>query len=205
MADEQTPGGGGADDNVVPLKPGKPRKRLSSIDALPADVRAELNAAIEEKRLTVDELWELVRDKGGDVSRSAVGRHKLREEQHQAVFQKSMKMAEYFARERAKDPTGPASIVNNEIVKSLAFQRMMAMSPKDAEKVSPKDLSLLAGAVRAAAATDKITLEREMMIAKRAVEKERRKQEAALKSAEKKGDINKEAAQEARRILGFAT
>lgn len=201
MADDGTP----KDDKVVELRPDKKRKRLSTIDALPADVRAELNAAIEEKRLTVDELWELVRDKGGDVSRSAVGRHKLREEQHHAIFQKSMQMAEYFARERAKDPTGPASVVNNEILKSLSFQRLMAMSPKDAEKVSPKDLSLLAGAVRAAAATDKITLEREMMIAKRAVEKERRKQEAALKSAEKKGDINKEAAQEARRILGFAT
>ncbi len=201
MADDTTP----QDDKVVELRPDKKRKRLSTIDALPADVRAELNAAIEENRLTVDELWELVREKGGDVSRSAVGRYKVREEQHHAVFQKSMKMAEYFARERAKDPTGPASTLNNELVKSLSFQRLMAMSPKDAEKVSPKDLSLLAGAVRAAAATDKITLEREVMIAKRAVEKERRKQEAALKSAEKKGDINKEAAQEARRILGFAT
>lgn len=201
MADDTTR----EDEKVVELRPDKKRKRLSTIDALPADVRAELNAAIEENRLTVDELWELVRDKGGDVSRSAVGRYKVREEQHHAVFQKSMKMAEFFARERAKDPTGPASMLNNELVKSLSFQRLMAMSPKDAEKVSPKDLSLLAGAVRAAAATDKITLEREVMIAKRAVEKERRKQEAALKSAEKKGDINKEAAQEARRILGFAT
>lgn len=200
MADDDTP----ADDTVVDLRPKKPRKRLSSIDVLPADVRAELNLAIEENRLTIDELWELVRKKGGDVSRSAVHRYKVREEQHNAIFQKSVKMAEYFARERAKDPTGPASIVNNEILKSLAFQRMMAMSPRDAEKVSPKDLSLLAAAVRAAASTDKITLERELMIAKRAVEKERRKQEAALATAEKKGDLDKQAAQRAREILGFA-
>jgi len=199
MADDTTP----EDDKVVELRPGKKRKRLSTIDALPADVRAELNAAIEEKRLTVDELWELVREKGGDVSRSAVGRYKVREEQHRSVFQKSMEMAEYFSRERAKDPTGPASMLNNELVKSLSFQRLMAMSPRDAEKVSPKDLSLLAGAVRAAAATDKITLEREMMIAKRAVEKEHKKQEAALKSAVNKGDLDKEAAAKARRILGW--
>lgn len=192
------------DDNVVELRPGKKRKRLSTIDLLPADVRAELNRAIEEGRLRVDDLWALVREKGGDVSRSAVARYKVREEQHMAAFRKSQQMAEFFAREREKDPTGPASQLNNEIVKSLAFQRLMAMSPKDAEKVSPKDLAQLANAVRAAAATDKITLERENMIARRAVEKERRQQEAALKTAEKKGDINKEAAEQARRILGFA-
>ena len=190
---------------VVELRPGKKRKRLSTIDLLPADVRAELNMAIEEGRLRVDDLWALVREKGGDVSRSAVARYKVREEQHMAAFRKSQQMAEYFAREREKDPTGPASQLNNEIVKSLMFQRLMAISPKDAEKASSKDLTQLANAVRAAAATDKITLERENMIAKRAVEKERRQQEAALKSAVKKGDLNKEAAEQARRILGFAT
>lgn len=206
MADDDTPANDTpGDDKVVELRPGKPRKRLSSIDALPADVRAELNAAIEEKRLTVDELWELVRDKGGDVSRSAVGRHKVREEQHQAVFQKSMRMAEYFARERAKDPTGPASIVNNEIVKSLVFQRMMAMSPRDAEKVDPKDLSLLAAAVRAGASTDKITLEREEMIAKRAVEKERQRAAKAVEGVAKQRGLTKEAVAEIRqKILGVA-
>lgn len=192
------------DGKVVELRPGKKRKRLSTIDLLPADVRAELNTAIEEGRLRVDDLWALVREKGGDVSRSAVARYKVREEQHMAAFRKSQQMAEYFAREREKDPTGPASQLNNEIVKSLMFQRLMAMSPKDAEKASSKDLAQLANAVRAAAATDKITLERENMIAKRAVEKERRQQEAALKKAEKKGDLNKEAAEAARRILGFA-
>jgi len=194
------------DGKIVELRPGsKKRKRLSTIDALPADVRAELNMAIEEGRLSVDELWELVRDRGGDVSRSAVGRHKVRQEQHEAVFMKSVKMAEFFARERAKDPTGPASIVNNEILKSLAFQRMMAMSPKDAEKVSPKDLSLLAGAVRAAASTDKITLEREMMIAKRAVEKERQRAASEVEKVAKQRGLTKEAVAEIRqKILGIA-
>lgn len=192
------------DDKVVELRPGKKRKRLSTIDLLPADVRAELNMAIEEGRLRVDDLWALVREKGGDVSRSAVARYKVREEQHMAAFRKSQQMAEFFAREREKDPTGPASQLNNEIVKSLAFQRLMAMSPKDAEKVSPKDLAQLANAVRAAAATDKITLEREEMIAKRAVQKERKKQEVALARAVEKGDFEREAAERAREILGFA-
>lgn len=200
MTDDQIPD----DDKVVELRPGKKRKRLSTIDLLPADVRAELNMAIEEGRLRVDDLWALVREKGGDVSRSAVARYKVREEQHMAAFRKSQQMAEFFAREREKDPTGPASQLNNEIVKSLAFQRLMAMSPKDAEKVSPKDLAQLANAVRAAAATDKITLEREEMIAKRAVQKERKKQEAALARAVEKGDFERAAAERAREILGFA-
>lgn len=197
MADGDTPD----DDKVVELRPGKTRKRLSTIDLLPADVRAELNTAIEEGRLRVDDLWALVREKGGDVSRSAVARYKVREEQHMASFRKSQQMAEFFAREREKDPTGPASQLNNEIMKSLMFQRLMAMSPKDAEKTSAKDLAQFANAVRAGAATDKITLERENMIAKRAVEKERKQQEAALKSAEKKGEIDPQLAQRAREIM----
>ncbi len=110
-------------------------------------------------------------------------------------------MAEFFAREREKDPTGPASQLNNEIMKSLMFQRLMAMSPKDAEKTSAKDLAQFANAVRAGAATDKITLERENMIAKRAVEKERKAQEASLNKAEKKGEIDPQLAQRAREIM----
>ena len=191
------------DDNVVELRPGKKRKRLSTIDLLPADVRAELNRAIEEGRLRVDDLWALVREKGGDVSRSAVARYKVREEQHMAAFRKSQQMAEFFAREREKDPTGPASQLNNEIVKSLAFQRLMAMSPKDAEKVSPKDLAQLANAVRAAAATDKITLEREEMIAKRAVERERQRVAKEVDKVARQRGLTKEAVAEIRqKILG---
>ena len=191
------------DDKVVELRPGKKRKRLSTIDLLPADVRAELNRAIEEGRLRVDDLWALVREKGGDVSRSAVARYKVREEQHMAAFRKSQQMAEFFAREREKDPTGPASQLNNEIVKSLAFQRLMAMSPKDAEKVSPKDLAQLAIAVRAAAATDKITLEREEMIAKRAVERERQRVAKEVDKVARQRGLTKEAVAEIRqKILG---
>lgn len=200
MADDDTP----EDDKVVELRPGKKRKRLSTIDLLPADVRAELNTAIEEGRLRVDDLWALVREKGGDVSRSAIARYKVREEQLQAVFQKSLKMAEYFAREREKDPTGPASQLNNEIMKSVMFQRLMAMSPKDAEKISPKDLAQFANAVRAGAATDKITLERENMIAKRAVEKERQRAAKAMEKVAKQRGLTKDAVLELRqKIFGI--
>jgi hypothetical protein len=190
------------DDNVVELKPGqRKRKRLSTIDVLPADIRRELDAAIEEGRLSVDDLWALVHNKGGDVSRSAVGRYKVREERALAVFRQSQEMAKYFAQERERDPHGPVSQLNNELLKSTLFQRLMSLSPKDAEKASPKDLSLLASAVQRAASTDKITTEREILIAKRAVEKERRKQESALTQAEKKGEIDPTLAQRAREIM----
>lgn len=198
MNDDGTPD----DDNVVELKPGqRKRKRLSTIDVLPADIRRELDAAIEEGRLSVDDLWALVHNKGGDVSRSAVGRYKVREERALAVFRQSQEMAKYFAQERERDPHGPVSQLNNELLKSTLFQRLMSLSPKDAEKASPKDLSLLASAVQRAASTDKITTEREILIAKRAVEKERRKQESALTQAEKKGEIDPTLAQRAREIM----
>lgn len=202
MSDNDTPD----DGNVVELRPDKKkRKRLSSIDVLPADIRRELDTAIEEGRLSVDDLWALVRDKGGDVSRSAVGRYKVREERALSVFRQSQEMAKYFAVERERDPHGPVSQLNNELLKSAVFQRLMSMSPAEAEKASAKDLSLLASAVQRAASTDKITTEREMLIAKRAVEAERQRAAKEVEKVVKQRGLSKDAVLEIRqKILGVA-
>jgi hypothetical protein len=204
-ADSKPPGGD--DGKVVDLKTRKRRKRLSSIDLLPKDVREALNEAIAEGRMSVDDLWGLVKEKGGDdvdVSRSAVGRYKVREERAMAAYQQMQKMSEVWAKEREKDPTGAISMLLGEQTKTIVFRRLMSMSPGEIEKADPRDLNFLASTIKSISAADKIGAEREAMIRDRALKEQRRKQEAALASAEKKGDLDKEAAQRAREILGFA-
>lgn len=203
MADDPKKPGGG-DGNVVDLKTRKPRKRLSTIDLLPKDVREALNEAIAEGRMSVDDLWGLVKEKGGDeidVSRSAVGRYKVREERAMAAYQQMQKMSEVWAKEREKDPTGAISMLLGEQTKTIVFRRLMSMTPKEIESADPKDLNFLASTIKSISAADKIGAEREAMIRDRAIKEERRKQEAALKSAEKKGEIDPQLAQRAREIM----
>lgn len=202
---------GGDDDrpddesNVVELKPRGKRKRPSTIDLLPKDIRDSLNEAIADGRMSVDDLWALVKEKGGDeISRSAVGRYKVREERQMLQLRKMQQSAEVWTREAAKDPNGSVARLLSEMTKNVVFNRLMSMTDKEVEKADPKDLNFLAGTITKIMSADKISAEREAMIRDRAVKLERAKQEAALKSAEKKGDIDKEAAIKARRILGFA-
>lgn len=205
MSDDDNPPD---DENVVELRPGAgkgKRRRPSTIDLLPRDVRDALNEAIAEGRMSVDDLVALLRDKGADaISRSAVGRYKVREERQMAALRKMQQSAEVWTKEAAKDPNGSVARLLSEMTKSVIFNRLMSMTDKEVEKADPKDLNFLAGTITKIMSADKISAEREAMIRDRAVKAERAKQEAALKSAEKTGDIDKEAAQRAREILGFA-
>lgn len=190
------------DDKVVELRPGKgKRRRPSTIDLLPKDIRDALNDAISEGRMSVDALWGLVKEKGGEVSRSAVGRHKVQEERVLGDMMRAQRMASTHMKEAAKDPNGNVSKLINSLVQSVAFQRIMALTPAQVEKLDPKDLSFLANMAKSTAQSDKITAEREAMIRDRAVKEERQKQEAALTKAEKKGEIDPELAQRAREIM----
>ena len=196
----------GDDSNVVELKPPKgSRRRPSTIDLLPKDIRDALNDAIAEGRMSVDELWGLVKERGGEVSRSAVGRHKVQEERALANMLEAQRMAAAMMRESSKDPNGGVSKLLNTLVQSAAYRRLMSMTPAQVEKLDPKDLNFLANMAKSTAQSDKILSEREAMIRDRAIKQERAQQEAALKKAEKKGDIDRDAAEKARRILGFAT
>ena len=196
----------GAADNVVELKAGeRKRRRPSTIDLLPKDIREALNDAIADDRMSVDDLVGLLRDKGaGEISRSAVGRYKVREERQMQAYQVMQRTAEVWTKEAAKDPNGSAARLLSEMTKSVVFQRLMSMTPAQMEKVDPKDLNFLAGTITKIMSADKMSAEREAMIRDRAIKQEREAQKKALASAEKKGDIDKEAAQKARRILGFS-
>lgn len=209
MNDDTPKDGGGDDGKIVELRPGEnsgkgKRRRLSTIDYLPADVRAGLNGMIADGRASVDDLRAFIVDKGGDISRSAVGRYKVRAERTMDEYRRAQQMAEVWKKDRDKDPDGALSMLLNELVKTAAFQRLMAMTPDQAEKVDPKDLVFLSSAIKNISQSDKIGAERENLIRKRVTAELQRKQEAALTKAERNGDMDKVAAQKARRILGFA-
>jgi hypothetical protein len=200
MADDKTP------DNVVDLKPGNKRRRTSTIDLLPKDVRESLNDAIAEGRMSVDDLLGLLREKGaGEISRSAVGRYKVREERQMAAYQKMQKTAEVWTREAAKDPNGSAGRLLGEMVKSVVFQRVMSMTTGEIEKADPKDLNFLAGTITKIMSADKISAEREAMIRDRAVKEERERAAREVEKVVKARGLTPEAVAEIRqKILGVA-
>jgi hypothetical protein len=201
--DDDDPSGELGTGKIVELRPGKgKRRRPSTIDLLPRDVRDSLNEAIADGRMSVDDLWALVKDKGGDaISRSAVGRYKVREERQHAALRKMQQSAEVWTKEASKDPNGSVARLLAELMKSVAFNRLMSMTDREMEKVDPKDLNFLAGAITKIMSADKMSAEREVMIRDRAAKAERARQEAALKSAERKGQIDSELAQRARQIM----
>lgn len=213
MADDPKKPGDG-DGNVVDLGTHSdgsrrgPRKRLSTIDLLPKDVREALNEAIAEGRMSVDDLWGLVKEKGGgdvDVSRSAVGRYKVREERAMAAYQQMQKMSEVWAKEREKDPTGAISMLLGEQTKTIVFRRLMSMTPKEIEGADPKDLNFLASTIKSISAADKIGAEREAMIRDRAIKEERRRAAQEVEKVAKQRGLTKEAVAEIRqKILGVA-
>lgn len=195
-----------ADGKVVELRPGKKRRRLSTIDFLSKEIRDALNGAIAGGTMRVDDLWDLVREKGGtEISRSAVYRYKVREERALEQYREMQRMAGVVVQEASKDPNGQAGRLLAELTKMALFRRLSAMTPAEMEKMGTRDMTFLAGAIKSIASADKISADREAAIRDRAIKAERAKQVAALASAEKKGAINKDAAQEARRILGLAS
>lgn len=196
------------DDKVVELRPGeRKRRRPSSIDLLPKDIRESLNDAIADGRMSVDDLWALVRDKGGEaISRSAVGRYKVREERTLGELREMQRMAEVVTQEAAKDPTGRASQLLGELTKTAIYRRLTAMTPAQMEKLDPRDLNFLAGTVKSLMSADKINAEREAAIRDRAIKEERQRAAKEVEKVARQRGLTKEAVSEIReKILGVAS
>ncbi|MCA0303490.1 MAG: DUF3486 family protein [Proteobacteria bacterium] len=205
MTDNQRPPGD--DQKVVELRPGKKRRRLSTIDLLPKDVRDALNEAIAEGRMRVDDLWDLVREKGGaEISRSAVQRYKVREERALEQVREMQRMAGVVVQEAGKDPNGQASRLLGELTKNVLFRRLSTMTPGEMEKMGTRDMTFLASAVRSIASADKISAEREAMIRDRAVRQERERAGREVEKVAKAAGMSRKTVEELRAvIIGGAT
>ena len=130
---------------------------VSTIRRLPPALRS----AIEEKLAqghTLDEVTQAVRDMGGNVSRSAVGRYKLRLDAVLERSRQTREIAQVLA--NAAGHGGAAEIVrgNAELLHGI-LQAAVAAAESGADAISPKDAMMLGSALANIARAEKSALE----------------------------------------------
>lgn len=179
----------------------KPRQTPSSIDRLPVELR-ELIGRLRDQGATIDEIRAKLNELDADVSRSALGRHVKGLAEIGAQMRRSREIATSLVNQFGEESDNKVARFNIEMMHGVVMRLLtgedetgeMGAVTLDAEEVLQLSRSLqsLAGA-------DKINAERTLKLRaefqKEAVQK--------LDKAVKTGDIDAEAMERAKRILGF--
>lgn len=156
--------------------------RKSSIDRLPAHVKAEIDAALK-RGATLDEVVAAVQALGADISRSAVGRYAQKAEE----VAKTMREAQAISAQLAPTLAGMADAKTgrliNEMFQTLVFNHLIkaAREGDDAGSTS-KDLMQLGRAIKESQQAANLDVAREMKIRD---DERRQAREAAVAAVEK--------------------
>ena len=137
--------------------------RKSAIDTLEPAIRSQVLAALGDGA-TIDEIVGLVRELGGDVSRSSVGRYSQRFAELAKQQRDMRSVAEAFGREfnTGDDLQGRMMI---QLMTSITTRMLMPhMTGEAEEELSALELTRLAKAVKDATGAAKIDIERERAI-----------------------------------------
>ena len=129
--------------------------RKSSITRLPPEIRDAVDTAIREGRATIREIVEMVRDMGGQVSDSAMGRHKQSVEQSMAHYRQAQALAKTWAEQLPEN--GDVAQLTRQVLSVLAFRAANDMG--DGETVNGQEVSFLARAMKDIAAATKTDFE----------------------------------------------
>lgn len=170
--------------------------RKSSIKQLDPRIRAAVDAAIREDRATIDDIVAIIRELGGDASRSAVGRYKQKAEEQMVRYREAQEVAKVWIGKLQTDPEGDVGRLLAEMLRTTAFSTL-----GDIDAASPQDIMFLGKALKDLASADKLTADRIMVVRREAA-----KEAAAVAVKEAKGaGLSDEAADLIRKkILGVA-
>jgi hypothetical protein len=171
--------------------------RKSSITIIDPRLKTAIDAAITEGRATIDDIVQMVRGMGGDVSRSAVGRYKKSMEERLAEFRESQAIAGDWMKQLRAEPDGDIGRMLGELLKVIAHRTQMDMLDTGADA---KEIALLARAIGDLARTDKLKLELEAKARAAALDEAASQAE---RSATEAGLSAERAAQIRRDVLGL--
>lgn len=138
---------------------------VSTIKRLPPDLRAAIEEQIAQGR-TLDEVTAAVRDMGAEVSRSAVGRYKVRLDKILERSRATREIATVLANTVGRGGTGELIRGNAELLHSILLSAVDAVS--EGENVTSKDAMMLS-----------VALEKLASAAKKGAELERLEADAA--------------------------
>lgn len=150
------------------------RGRKSSVVTMDPAIREAVDAAIREGRATISDIVALIRELGGSVSKSAVGRYKQQAESQMQRYREAQEVAKVWIGRLEADPDGDVGRLLPEMLRAVAFQSLANLGD-DGEPVDSKEIALLARAIKDAAGATKTSVE---------VERLRREMRAALAKVE---------------------
>lgn len=163
--------------------------RPSSVERLPKDVLARLNFLFGEGGFTLDELKDWLDERGHDVSRSALGRHKVKIDKIGKAMRESQMMAQSLV-----DGLGP-SIKDgqqfqalSQMMSTIAFRGMMGAIDTDDEdgdgaaEFDALEFGRVAKGIKDLVAANRIETDRVQAIKKAAREEVMTEVEAAVSS-----------------------
>jgi hypothetical protein len=140
--------------------------RKGTIELLDPRLKKEVDAALSEGRATLDQIVQLVRGMGGEVSRSAVHRYSQGFEESLKRYREAQQVAGQWIAQFQANPDSDVGRLLAEMCKTLAFQTMA--SANEGEKpIDMLELSRLARAVKALTDTDRVKAEMQASMAAR--------------------------------------
>ena len=135
----------------------------SSVERLPADIQAAVAAAIESGA-TIDEITASIRARGGNCSRSAVGRHVKRVRgliRRQRTFDR---VFEEWVRVLGPRAEGRAGLIAIETMRTLVLHTLAELSRRE-EPVSTEELARLSLTLLRIEQADTLRIQREKAMA----------------------------------------
>lgn len=122
------------------------------------------DAAIRAGR-TIDEIVEALRPLGVSISRSAAGRYVKRARETMKKYVEAQEVRKIWVEQFGKDPDGDIAQLLMQMLQSVAYGQLTAMSDQPADLsgedgVSPKHVALLAQAIKDLSSAQKTTADR---------------------------------------------
>lgn len=140
--------------------------RKSSITRLDPRIQEAVGEAIRDGRATIDEILLLIREMGGEASRSAVGRHVKSAHQAMKQWTQMKELHTIWAGKLKDEPDSDMSRLLLEIMKTLAFKTMADLGDEDAAAASPMDLMLLGKMLDHVTRAQKISVDQALKLQK---------------------------------------
>lgn len=156
--------------------------RQSTVAAMADEAREALDRMVREGRATIDQIRERLCELAGEdaPSRSAIGRYVQSAKKKMENYRQAQEIAKAWVGKIDEEPNGDVGRLLTELLRSAAFATLGQMG-EGGEEADPRDIGLLARAVKDMASADKISAERELRIRKEVVESAARQVEKAEK------------------------
>ena len=134
----------------------------SSIDQLPPEIRDAVHAAIRDGAM-IDEIVARIRELGGAISRSAVGRYAKQARDLVRRQRDADRIAEIWVRELGERPEGRTGRLAIETLRTLAMHAAVDLGDREGG-IDPEEIGTLALAIRRIESAGKLSTDRELAI-----------------------------------------